>query len=246
MCRSKSSRNNLQGRSPAARRPRGQGRRTCGPGQGRGHACRGSPGPPAFPWPCSMASRVLTIQARPLAARRAPAARFAGHEALEVEDEGHRAGPVVEHDERPGAQPASDQGLVGKVQVGRQSASTRKSGGGAAREGAPGTRSPPSFLRRGPQDLAERRAHRQLPEAGPVDLAADAVDLRAALAGQAQPAEPVGPVVDDVRDRAEGFDVVDQGGLAEKPADGREGRLGPRRARRPSRALSRPVSSPHM
>src|SRR5690606_25534820 len=64
------------------------------------------------------------------------------------------------------------------------------------------------------EQLADRRAHRELPRTRPFHLAACAVELRAGIARAAQAFEPVHSAVHDVRDVAEGLDVVHDGGLA--------------------------------
>ena len=74
-------------------------------------------------------------------------------------------------------------------------------------------------------------AQRGLVAAGPVDVAAEAVELRAEAAGvarivrlgrRAHRAEPADAAIDDVLHAGERLDVVDDGRLAEEPFDGRE------------------------
>src|SRR5262249_53737907 len=85
--------------------------------------------------------------------------------------------------------------------------------------------------------LAHRHAQGQFDQAGLVDVPAEAVELGAVAAGvapvlrvggDAHRLEPVGPAVDDVGDAGDGLDVVDDGGLAERPLHGGERRLDPR------------------
>src|SRR5215471_5402950 len=79
------------------------------------------------------------------------------------------------------------------------------------------------------EDFSNGHAHRQLPGAGPFDLSAHAINLRPAIVGAAQSFEPIGPVVDDVRDIAQGLDVIDYGRLAPEAAHLRVRRFGSRR-----------------
>src|SRR5690606_26155677 len=81
-----------------------------------------------------------------------------------------------------------------------------------------------------------RRAHRQLPEAGPLHLAARAVELRARVGREAERPEPFGAVIDDVRNVAKRLDVVHDRRLAPQPDELRERRL---RARDRAAALER-------
>src|SRR6185312_11985591 len=78
------------------------------------------------------------------------------------------------------------------------------------------------------ENLPDGRAHRQLPRAWVFDPAAGAVDLSATVFALRQTAEPLGTAIDDVGHVGKGLDVVDDGGLAPKPADLGIGRLRPR------------------
>ncbi len=78
------------------------------------------------------------------------------------------------------------------------------------------------------QNFADRRAHRQLPGPRLLDPAAHPVDLGAAVFGAAQLPEPVGPVLYDVGNVADGLDVIDNSGFAPEAHHRREGRFGPR------------------
>ena len=85
--------------------------------------------------------------------------------------------------------------------------------------------------------LAAGDAQRQLDADLLVHVPRDAVELRPVALGRADRLEPVGPALDDVRDAAEGLDVVDDRRLAERPLDRRERRLDPRPAPLPFQAL---------
>src|SRR5262249_24899297 len=82
--------------------------------------------------------------------------------------------------------------------------------------------------------LADGHAQRQLVGAGPLDVAADVVQLRAVAAAlrpgrvrrrHAHRLEPLDAAVDDVDDVGQRLGVVDDGRLAEGALDGGEGRL---------------------
>src|SRR5581483_8010491 len=78
------------------------------------------------------------------------------------------------------------------------------------------------------EDFAHRRAEGQFPNTRVLHASAYAVQLRAALAGEARLLEPVHPLRDDVRDVADGLDVVDDRRLAPEAGDRGERRLRPR------------------
>ena len=80
-------------------------------------------------------------------------------------------------------------------------------------------------------DVPERHAHRHFDQAGIFDLADQGKDLGALASGGSELIEPVGAVVDDQRHIGPGFDVVDVGRLAPKPAGRRIGRPRSRLAR---------------
>ena len=65
-------------------------------------------------------------------------------------------------------------------------------------------------------DLAQRHAHRQLEQPGPLDVAADPVDFGAGAALRADRLEPVRAVLDDGRHAGQGFDVVHDRRAAEQ------------------------------
>src|SRR6185312_4737969 len=73
--------------------------------------------------------------------------------------------------------------------------------------------------------LAQRDAHRQLVDAGLVEVARHAEDARAARLGRAELGEPLPALLDDVRDVGDGLDVVDDGRLAPDALDRGERRL---------------------
>src|SRR5690606_8932331 len=86
------------------------------------------------------------------------------------------------------------------------------------------------------EQLADRRAHRQLPETGAVYLAARSVELRARVGREPERSEPLRAVVDDVRNVAECLDVVHDRRLAPQPDELRKRRL---RARNRAAAFER-------
>ncbi len=62
-------------------------------------------------------------------------------------------------------------------------------------------------------DLSHGRAHGQFPKSGAVDLSAHSVKFGAGIRSAAQAAKPVGAVVHDVMNIAEGLDVLHDGRL---------------------------------
>src|SRR5262249_44953491 len=74
-------------------------------------------------------------------------------------------------------------------------------------------------------DLAQRRAHGQLVDAGPHDVARGAVQLGAGALLRSDAAEPFRPAQYDVRHACEGLDVVHDGGAVEETLRGGERRL---------------------
>ena len=79
-------------------------------------------------------------------------------------------------------------------------------------------------------DLAEGRSHRNLDEAGVVDLARESEHLGALRRLGTDLVEPVGALDDDDRDVGERLDVVDDGRTVPKTLHGRERRTGLRHA----------------
>src|SRR5439155_318446 len=73
--------------------------------------------------------------------------------------------------------------------------------------------------------LAQGNPHRQLVDTGIVDMAAQAVELGAAVPLGADRAEPLPAALHDVRHARQGLHVVHDGRAAEEPYDRREGRL---------------------
>ena len=73
-----------------------------------------------------------------------------------------------------------------------------------------------------------------------VHVSRDAVELRPVALGRPHRLEPVGAALDDVRDAAEGLDVVDDRRLPECPFDRRERRLDPGPAALALEALDQP------
>ena len=95
--------------------------------------------------------------------------------------------------------------------------------------------------------LAQRDVHRRFVDAGPLHVAADAVQLRPAVLLRPERREPLGAVRDDQRHVAQRLDVVDRGrAVAVEADDGRKRRLVARlralalRAIRAARSLPRP------
>src|SRR5262245_25457473 len=78
-------------------------------------------------------------------------------------------------------------------------------------------------------DLAHRGAHGEFPNTWSFYPAAGSIELGAAVLGVriAQAAEPFGSAGQDMRNAAEGFDVLNHGRLSPKAHDGRKRRLGP-------------------
>jgi hypothetical protein len=76
--------------------------------------------------------------------------------------------------------------------------------------------------------LPHRDLHRALEAARTIDRPGHAEQLRPVTAFRADAREPVGAALDDVRDVAQGLDVVDHRRLAEQPLDGGKRRLDPR------------------
>ena len=68
------------------------------------------------------------------------------------------------------------------------------------------------------QNLADGRAHRQLPDPRALHPSAGAVQLGAAVAAAAQALEPCGAPIHDVRHVAERLDIIDDGRLAPEAA----------------------------
>ena len=77
-------------------------------------------------------------------------------------------------------------------------------------------------------ELLERDVHRRLVGARPLDVSADAEELRPAVLLRANLREPLGAPLDDERHVAERFDVVDRRRAAVEAGDRRERRLEPR------------------
>ena len=73
--------------------------------------------------------------------------------------------------------------------------------------------------------LAQRRVHRRFVHAGPLHVAADAIELRAAILFGAEAGKPLGTVEDDQRNVAERLDVVHGGRALIQTGDSRERRL---------------------
>jgi len=74
-------------------------------------------------------------------------------------------------------------------------------------------------------DLAEGHRHRGFHEPGPDHMPGDRVEPGAALGLGAESGEPLRAPRDDVGQARERLDIVDDGRLAERPLDGRKGRL---------------------
>src|SRR5690606_2127848 len=79
-------------------------------------------------------------------------------------------------------------------------------------------------------ELLEVDVHGELVDAGLLDLARDAVELRSGVLRDAEGLEPLRAVLDDQGDAGDGLDVVHDRGAAEHADDGREGRLDARLA----------------
>src|SRR5262249_32419740 len=186
----------------------------------------------------------------PLAARRTLAARLVGEKATDIVENLDDAGRLVEDGHRRGAQPqAAD--LAGAVEVERRvelrlgHQPHADAAGDAALRLAPLPDAAAVLV----DQLAHGNAQRQLDAARLVDVAAEAVQLRAVAAGvarvlrvgrHAHRLEPVGPAVHDGRDAGQRLDVVDDGRLAEGPLDGGERRLDPRPRPLALQALDQP------
>src|SRR6516162_4471206 len=76
--------------------------------------------------------------------------------------------------------------------------------------------------------FAERNAHRLFDVAGPLDLAGNAVELRAGIIGPSDAGKPGSAAAHDVRHLRDGLDVVHRGWAAVESHIGREWRLEPR------------------
>ena len=137
-------------------------------------------------------------------AGRAPAAGLLGEEMLEVVQQPDRAGPVIDDDHRARAEPAA--GLLDRREIHRdvEMLLDEELGRGAARQ--KGAKRVAIAHAAGVllENLADRRAHRQLPRARVLHPAAGAVDLGAAVFAVRQSAEPLGAAIDDVRARWQG------------------------------------------
>src|SRR5690606_39483562 len=143
---------------------------------------------------------------------------------------------VVEHDHRPGAEPAAE--LLYRIEIHRRvemlldEKVRRRAAGQQTAEAQAVAHAARVLL----EQLANRRAHRQLPRARPLHLAARAVKLRARVARAAQTFEPIGSAVHDVRHVAKRLDVVHDRRFAPQPDELRERGL---RARDRAAALER-------
>src|SRR4029077_15658306 len=80
----------------------------------------------------------------------------------------------------------------------------------------------------GADDLAQWNAHRLFDSTRPLDVAGNAIKLRAGIVRPADAGEPGGAAAHDVGHLRDGLDVVDGGRAAVEPHIGRERRLQPR------------------
>src|SRR5579885_3372688 len=174
----------------------------------------------------------LEHPASPLAARRTLAARLMGEQAANLVRDIHDTRLVVDDRHRRGAQAeAADLARPGEVQRRVQLRLGHEPHADAAGDGGLGLAPLPHAAAVTVDELADRDAQGPLNAAGVVDVAADAVQLRAEAAGVARVLrvgrhphrlEPVHAAVDDVRDAGHRFDVVDDGRFAEGALDSGE------------------------
>ena len=150
-----------------------------------------------------------------------------GHAELDEEagDVDH-AGGIVHDDHAAGAHHGADfdEGVVADADV-EQFSGEATAGGAAGLHGlegvAVGYTAANAF-----NDVAELDAHGDFDEAGVGDFAGEGEDLGALAAFRAHAREPRAAFADDGRDIGEGFNVVDEGGLAPESADRGIGRTG--------------------
>ena len=93
-------------------------------------------------------------------------------------------------------------------------------------------------------DLAHGGAHRDLDEAGVVDLAAQREHLGAAALFRTHGGEPIGALEDDLRNVGVRFDVIEDGRFSEQALDRGNGGRGRGSPRCPSMEVISAVSSP--
>src|SRR5262252_9120260 len=167
----------------------------------------------------------LVEPVRAFAARRALAARLVTIEMQQVLGEPHHAGGVVEHDDRrrseqrPGLLDGVEAGLRVEL-VRHQDRHGRAAGDDRLQFPAVAHAARAIF-----DQLAKRDVHRRFVDARPLDMSADAVELRAAVLFRAESREPLGAFGDDEGHVAEGLDVVDGRRLVIEADDGGKRRL---------------------
>ena len=204
----------------AAHRHRG------GVGQQRRSWCRSCPWPRCRASRCRSSAALPSLEARPavlepagaLAARRALAAGLVG---VEVRDACAARAPcqVVSSMTMMPAEPSIEPAFGDRVEVHRARRSRRPCSTGT--DEPPGITAlslrpvgmPPAVL---VDELAQRRAHRQLVDAGPLHVAA--TRSRASARGSSRgrcALNHVGAALDDVRHAGQRLDVVDDGRAAE-------------------------------
>src|SRR5262245_7275094 len=160
--------------------------------------------------------------ARALPAGRALPARLVVEECDHVVERPHHADRIVHHHDAGRAEERSR--LLHGVHVHRHVdlVGGERRHRGAARDHRlqlPAVRDAAGVL---VDDLAQRRAHGQLVDAGPHDVARDAVQLGAGALLRSDAAEPSRPAQYDVRHAREGLDVVHDGGTVEETLRGGE------------------------
>ena len=151
---------------------------------------------------------------RALAARGALAARLVADEVHEKLRDGHHARILVHDDEAAGTDDRA--GLLERIKVhGQIHVRLRQAAAGRAAD-LHGLECFAVFDAAADliHDLAHRRAHGHLDQAGVDDVARQGEGLRAGAALRADGLEPVGALLDDVGDVGKRLDVVQAGGLA--------------------------------
>lgn len=179
----------------------------------------------------------LVEPAGAFAAGGALAAGFVFEESRDVPGDGDHVGVFVEDGGAGGAE-AHDVVLAADVEVhfGVELVGAEDAHGDAAGDGAFELLSAAHAAAVVVDEGRELDAEVALVDAGAVDVAADTHELGAPAGWAADGglgallAEPLPAVLDDARHMAEGFGVVDDGGLAEEALDGGEGRLDARPA----------------
>ena len=150
-------------------------------------------------------------------ARRAPPAGFLGEEVSRLRTMPDRTGLVVEDDHRAGAEAAA--GLLHRIEIhgtSRWSAMRKSVDAPPAETRETGIR--PASRRRALRGSRGSRAHRQFPHPGFFTLPLTPYSLVPPSSLRLRLLNHVGALVHDMRDVAQRFDVVDDGGLAPQTA----------------------------